>query len=771
MAVNRSGDVISVDLRNGAIPPETIEELSLVNAELSTVEGIVKPWNILVTCAARDLKGHAAFFQMLLISKARPRVILLVVEIPITSDGFEERLILPEILRDRKDTLRICAVTSQTGCLWSTDLQVPSGIAQYENDPLGEESFKALVTPLRSVEVFDGLFERTKGTHHAVWSIGTKQAWFGKLPAIAIAGALSNTGEGFVGEDTKLALLPKSKKWEIPIELCGDAIEEDILSGTNGTLAASYEDLKKKAKTSVSAFGLLGNKGLLDRIIGFPNKQKKTLETLVVGLKEIDKVVCSMLNEVDATDGFSLQEHADLARYGVVLQREDDKRKVFESSDVELLTTIASTINRSNTEGHSFAPLILDIESNIATIKPRTQEAIFNEFKTKLFESEIQTLEGAANTVPKSPFLRIASSVAGAIKPMWSRTLIVLLLIWIESVAIFEAIDNGNTDGFIPMPQVVRSGIAKLDVLISILIFALVVASGWMIYAADSRIRKWGKSSTVETIGNRLNEHKVAIEKIAYNDWVLSFPRLRTVTSLNFLHEFMVKLSDALKRNFIDSYEALSTSSGFSLTANPAVRIDLNNVASAGTYRQLDEVINILRSDISHSINYVLEFRIHEFRGRAGSEVPDSMAADIEQRFRTYVNEVIKLGPLNLQHSQSNNDSLQKRKNLITSYWNDVALVAQAAESCVLIGNSSDIVQFVSPDDLLQLDQQDDKATFIRFAPEPSREHMLSKSHEKGLRESDLIFTESTESAGTIRLVGFRGGFYKFESDLSAPQV
>ena len=98
---------------------------------------------------------------MLLISKARPRVILLVVEIPITGDGFEERLILPEILRDRKDTLRICAVTSQTGCLWSTDLQVPSGIAQYESDPLGEESFKALVTPLRSVEVFDGLFERS----------------------------------------------------------------------------------------------------------------------------------------------------------------------------------------------------------------------------------------------------------------------------------------------------------------------------------------------------------------------------------------------------------------------------------------------------------------------------------------------------------------------------------------------------------------------------------------------------------------------------------
>ena len=97
--------------------------------------------------------------------------------------------------------------------------------------------------------------------------------------------------------------------------------------------------------------------------------------------------------------------------------------------------------------------------------------------------------------------------------------------------------------------------------------------------------------------------------------------------------------------------------------------------------------------------------------------------------------------------------------------------MAQAAESCVLIGNSSDIVQFVSPDDLLQLDQQDDKATFIRFAPEPSREHMLSKSHEKGLRESDLIFTESTESAGTIRLVGFRGGFYKFESDLPVNQV
>ena len=770
MAVNRPGEVISIDLRSGALPPATFEELSLVNAELSTVKGIVKPWNILVICSAKDLNGYVAFFQMLMISKARPRVILLLVEIPITIDGIEERLILPEILRDRKDTLRIFAVTSQTGCLWSTDLQVPSGIAQWDSDPLGEESFKALVGPLHSVEVFDGLFERTRGTHHDVWSIGTKQAWFGQLPTIAIAGALSNTGEGFVGEDGKLALLPKSEKWEIPIELCGGAIEDDILSGPNGSLAASYEDLKHKHKKSVTAFGLLGNKGLLDRIIGFPEKQKKSLEALVVGLKSIDNDVLSMLDEVDANNGFDVQEHKDLAKYGVVLQREDSKRKVFESSDSDLLTRIAATIHRSNTEGHSFAPLILDIESNIATIMPRTQEVIIDEFRTKSFESEIVTLESAVNKVPKSPFLRIASIVAGVIKPMWSRTLIVLLLIWIESVAIFEAIDNGNTEGFIPMPQVVRAGIAKMDVLISILIFALVVASGWMIYAADSRIRKWGKSSTVETIGNRLSEHKSAVAKVAMNDWVLSFPRRRAVTSLEFLHEFMVKLSESIRHNFIDSYEALSTSGRVSLMTNPAVRIDLNNVAAAGAFRQLDEVVDILRSDISHAINYVLEFRIHEFRGRAGSDVPTSMAHDVEQIFSTYANDVIKVGPLNLLLSRSD-DSLHKRKDLITSYWNDVALVARAAESCVLIGPSSDIVQFVSPDDLLQLDQQDDKATFIRFAPEPSREHMLRKSNEKGISDLDLIFTESTESAGTIRLVGFRGGFYKFESDPLANQV
>ena len=89
MAVNRPGEVISIDLRSGALPPATFEELSLVNAELSTVKGIVKPWNILVICSAKDLNGYVAFFQMLMISKARPRVILLLVEIPITIDGIE----------------------------------------------------------------------------------------------------------------------------------------------------------------------------------------------------------------------------------------------------------------------------------------------------------------------------------------------------------------------------------------------------------------------------------------------------------------------------------------------------------------------------------------------------------------------------------------------------------------------------------------------------------------------------------------------------------
>ena len=132
--------------------------------------------------------------------------------------------------------------------------------------------------------------------------------------------------------------------------------------------------------------------------------------------------------------------------------------------------------------------------------------------------------------------------------------------------------------------------------------------------------------------------------------------------------------------------------------------------------------------------------------------------ASIEERLISYVGKLIELGPLDFRLALSD-PSLVKRKELSETYWTKVGQVTSAVEDTVLVAKEEQFVQFVHPDDLLQLDQQATTAVFLRFAPEPSRQNIKNRI----LDVDNLLFTSKTACAGIFRLVGFRDSLVHYE--------
>ena len=329
--------------------------------------------------------------------------------------------------------------------------------------------------------------------------------------------------------------------------------------------------------------------------------------------------------------------------------------------------------------------------------------------------------------------------------------------LWLVAISAFEAFDDGNSSGFYPLPEIARKSIARSVVVVCLLVTLGVVLVGVAFVVADNLIRAWSRKSGLLKVEKEVEAQKSFVERVALNEWVLSNTRRKAVDSLTQLRRTLELIAESLKSHLIDNYEMLATINPDRTIPNPAVRKDLNDVAGAGAFRQLDRVVDIVRTDVSTIIENVMALKVYEFKG-VSANVPEQIVASIEERLISYVGKLIELGPLDFRLALSD-PSLVKRKELSETYWTKVGQVTSAVEDTVLVAKEEQFVQFVHPDDLLQLDQQATTAVFLRFAPEPSRQNIKNRI----LDVDNLLFTSKTACAGIFRLVGFRDSLVHYE--------
>ena len=760
----RFSDVFQVDLRKTSDTPSTFEELLNGISNLGE-EGIVRPWSLLLVDDVSGLSKNENLYENILQHATHPRIILFVCGMPGEPDAEGKRIAVPRVFEHFRERSRIFLITSETGCEWASGEHVPSGLLRWDGDPDGSETVGMLSDVFSAEEIFEKVFAATSASSNTLWSVGTKQVWFGRLPATATADAFHRTGNGLVGDDGKAALIRKSDDFRIPSELKGEEVEADILFGGPGTLIDGYANLKKLIGTMKRKFGLSGQKGAIARVARFPDDQLSDLENAISQIQAVDSKVHLMMQSVGASDGLDVEERKQLEMVGVQWQRQDEQRDRFLDADTKLNDKIVDGIREAIAGGHSVAPLIVQLDDVIEKVRPKEPSELSETFVEYSFSELIEKMKASIPLVPRGPVMKFGKLIASIIEPAWSRILIAFLYVWIALTAGLEAFDDNGNSGFGLLPQNIRNNLS--DMIVYAVFFAVsvvLIIAGTVFVQADNGISRWGKKTRISEVEKAVERQKSFVEVTALNEWVLSYIRRKTVENLLYLRETLELLAASLRGSLIEKHEYWSSSDLKRSYPNPQVRKDLNNVAAAGTFMQMDKVEKILRTDVSTIIDEVLALRIHEFKGKNAAKVPSEIVSEIELRVEKFIPDVIDKGPLTPSLALSKK-SIELRETLTTNYWEKIALVGTAAQETVLLDPKSSFVQFVSSDELLHLDKQNGGDVIIRFAPRPSLDHIVSSGKTSGINAENITFTAKTSCAGILRLVGFKDAFFRYSSE------
>ena len=757
MELSRESSVIIVDLATTSETPSTYDELLRHQSGRFSEEGIIRPWYVVLIDDLEKLADHKDLYHSVLTSLGQPRLVLILRKSPKRTEKDGDKLKFPSFMRDNYSRLRIVLLSSSNGIDWAPGSHLPAGLAYWESDLDGAQTTAVLKESLGSDEILDDLFTVTSDVGHQVWSIGTKQVWFGRLPATATADSLFTCGHELVGDDGKGCLIPQAEEWKVPPSLSGLDIEADILISGEGTIVTQYEIIRSSVSKQKRIFGLSGRVGSIARMSKFPEHHVSELRKISGLLKTATNDVRGLLETTDATDGFDVEERTNFQKLGIQQQRKDNLRQKYLDIDTKLNEEIVNGARKSIATGHSISPVIVQVENVIKQITPKTKSEILDEFEKADFSSLIAVMDKASGSVPKNPILPIAKGVARIIEPIWLRFLLAFFYAWLVAIAVFEAFDDGNSSGFYPLPEIIRRSIARSVVVVCLGVTLAILLIGIALVVADNAIRGWSRKSGLLSVERAVEDQKSFVERVALNEWVLNNTRRKTINNLRQFRRTLELIALKLKAHLIDKRDDLASVIDNRNLPNPSVRKDLNDVAGAGVFRQLDRVVEIIRTDVSMLIDNVMALKVHEFKG-ISENVPEQIAESIERNLTEYVKKLVEYGPLDFNLAL-NEASLAKRKELSENYWTKVGLVTTAVEDTVLLSKDEQFIQFVHPDDLLQLDQQATSAVFLRFAPEPSRTNIKTRIADV----DNLCFTTNTACAGIFRLVGFRDSILEYE--------
>jgi hypothetical protein len=763
---SRLSSVVHIDLDAEEGPLETLDDLIRLNlsrlgpnlAVLGSDRGIERPWNIVLTCSIPNLEKHDVLFESVLTNAVRPRLVLLL-RAPELANG-SSRLSLPRVFSEQSQLVRVVVLTSETGSEWAPSEHKVKGIALWHHDQEGRETLPILEETLTMPEVFDSLFSESSSSQFEAWCIGTRQVWFGKLPAQPLAAALFEVGEGLVGDDGKIAVLRRLDEWQPPLELVGGAAEADILV-EGGKKKNHLKAIRTQIDALSKSAGIGQKTGFIARVADSPALQTGVLDRLTVDLRSLSTIVREILESIDASDGFGVDERRMMDREGIQLNRPDDQRERFENLDSAMLETVVDGIKRAITQGHSLAPLKIQVEDLIEKVTPRSKERILEEFVEVNLTKEIAQLETAATKFPKSPLMRLGRRVARVLQPMWSRFILLALYLWGLITTCFEIFDKGSTRGFIPLPQAARATASALAVVLFVVLTLTIMVLGLILNMAHSKIVAWGKTTGVTKLPAAVNAMESYLQRTAMNDWVLSKVRRASVLQLQYLLEGLERLAALIRELLIDGSDHLGDADGTEYSPNPAVRRDFNDYAKVGVFKNMKMVIEILRMDVATIMETKLELRVPELRGKFRGNFPDALLEDVSEPLREYVDSVIRKGALSQDLAQSE-EAVQLRRDLTDSYWKDVSVIDKVIQDVVLVGDTDPIVQFINPQNLLLVAKDVDDAVNVRFAPEPSRGEVSKAPGVQTELASTVVFTEAVTSAGIVRMVGLRQGFVSY---------
>lgn len=758
MSSNIEEEVVRIDARTFLETNQTVLQVLSKSVE-HTESGVVDVFRVLVKEDLARLGDHASLYELLLHSALSLQILLLCTSGGKPATQAMEGVVIPDVIHQAGDRVRIIVVEDNIGVYFGSDRGTPQALAVWPEDLEGIRTMEIIEDALVIPEVFTAVFEGTRDIPHRAFSIGTRQAWFGRFPADAVADAMKEVGLTISGGDSFSALEKRPPEWTAPMHLCGEYVEEDLLREGEG-LAEVYGRTKKSTTDAMRWFGLKSGFPLTRRVARFSTAQTQAVSDLSTQLRFVDQTVGALISAVEASDGFSDDEAAIIEGAGIRLYRDDERRQALKDSRTALLEDVIQTILRALSDEQSIAPYFARLDRTIEKIQPRSSEVIQQDFQTKLLTPLTEHLDNAGATAPKGIAMTSAKKFAILLAERWFQTLLAVFGV-VGLLGILDHVFDEQTPNLLEDFAVlgpIREELRILSEVLFVTVLLVIAIAAFLLFYADSAIRNWGRSLPLSEIQHQVDTHEFFIRSVALNDWILSKTRRAAIEPLILLRDSVMReVTGALSEILGDG--ASRPQIGYdSHSFNPAVRRTFQAGAHIGIFKNLPQVKKVLSKDIVCIIRRPIESQTYSLLGSNAANVGPQIISEITEKLNRYVQSVFRYGVYSRNHLVDENEGERERQKLIDQYWSDTDSINDLLNGVVLAKKEDPIVQFIQAESLSQLDSSLERTVFVRFAPRTSKLDEVSDSMEQRGLLREVVFTRSAEIGGVIRLVGYREG-------------
>lgn len=742
-----------VDLR-GTRTDETSVLSLLTESVTATNSGIADLFKVLVCDDLESIPGNEHIYRALLENALALKVIVVATTNGKSFSHLATEVTLPEIFLAHTTRTRILVVEDEAGLYFATGRMTPTALAVWPDTGADAYAVDIIKDALLNPEVFTAVLEKTRDLPYILFSVGTRQAWFGTVPAPAISDALTEVGKGIVGGDGFAALERRPADLVVPPVISGNASEPDILL-ESGALAQAYSLIQKATSSALVEFALRSTRLIIKRVANFPQLQLASIELVNSQIGDLEQKVVSLFEAVDAADGFGATETQVIEKAGIRLFREDSLRSDYRDEVRLFFDRVVDAVVSGLRGGQSMAPFIDRIDTAIDTLAPRTSEQLREQYSQHSLQSVMDKIEVAKSKVPKGLLMRLSGVLARGLLLTWNRILaatvvIVGLLMFTYDISDAQFLGKNFRD------DRMWDNISQVA-LVVVLVLAS-TAAALLVYATN-QIRDWGRSLGLLAVNDKLKSHKRLIEQIALNDWVLNKLRRSALEPTVRFKQCLEELMESLRSILVESKEREGVESS-ERVYNPAIRSTNHAGAQTGVFHNLPLVQDILRTDVVKILQQAIESHAYSLLGGNMDGVAEKITSETAIPLEKYISSVMRHGIYSRYHAVDVEQGHELRQRLIDRYWSDSDSVNRMLINIVLAPDEEPMVQFVKAETLVHLDCDAPRTCLIRFAPRPSQLSEMFHSVDERSRLSEVVLTKSASIGGVIRLIGFKEGAF-----------
>ena len=758
MSINIEEEVVFINALGPFVENQTLVQMLAANIE-HTDSGVVNVFRVVVTENLADLNSHGALYERLLHSALSIRVIIRCVTGNRPAMNAMESVVIPESILNAGDRVRMLIIEDNIGVYFGADRGTPEALAIWPDDPDGVRTLEIIDDALKMPEVFNAVFEKTKDAPFRAFSVGTRQAWFGRFPVDAIADVFKDVGLTITGGDSFSALERRPPEWQETPHLCGNASESDLLIEGEG-LSKVYKDTQHSVTNALRWFGLKSGYSIPKRIARFKSTHLTAVSDLSEGLRFVDQTVGTLIGQIEASDGFSDEEATRIEKAGIRLYRDDDERSRYKNERTTLLENVLKTILLALSNEQSISPYFGRLDDTISKIEPRTSDKIREDFQEKLLTPATERLDDAEKSAPSGPAMAFAQKAATLFAERWFQILMASIG-GFGLLGVLDHIFDEQSPDLLQDLAFLSDFREEFRIIAEVLFIALILSilGAVILFSyADAEIKKWGQSLGFLNVKKAVDDHEAFIRSVALNDWILSKTRRSAI-------EPLVLLRDAVLREVVDGLSSVLTAEGAGQISvydnhsfNPSVRRTFQAGAHIGIFKNLPQVKKVLSIDVVSIVRRPIESHGYSLLGSNAASVGPRIVTEVREQLSRYVQSVFRYGVYSQNHMIDGTEGERERQRLMEEYWSDSDSINELLHGVVLTKESEPIVQFIQAESLSHLDASSERTVFIRFAPKTSKLEELVNSTDQRESLNEVEFTKSAEIGGVIRLIGYREG-------------